>query len=87
MDTTLDIFRAAGHFHTKEGWWFRRLADGAVVLTKTNERAEIIESRVVLAPNEWASAVAFVSARGDNAETFGEVLRFHNQTTEGAEET
>lgn len=75
----------AGDFHTKEGWWFGRLEDGSVGITKTNERAEVIESQVVLAPNEWASAVAFVSARGDNAETFGEVLRLHNKTDEERE--
>ncbi|MPZ13780.1 MAG: hypothetical protein GEU73_05050 [Chloroflexi bacterium] len=71
----------AGDFHTKEGWWFGRLEDGSVGITKTNERAEIIEHQVVLAPNEWASVVAFVSTKGDNAESFDEALRFHSGAT------
>jgi hypothetical protein len=61
-------------FHAKEGWYFERLEDGGVRVTFSNYHVD-------LDANTWASAVASVSAMGENAETFEAALEWHNRRT------
>lgn len=70
----------AGAFHSKDGWWWERLADGSVGVTLTGLTAnpDVIDAQVVFDPDTWASIVAFVSATGDNQETWGRARRLHN---------
>lgn len=65
-------------FHSKYGLYFRREPDGTVLLMwePFNDGRNPM-MMIPLDPDTWASVVAYVSARGDNAETFGEVLRLH----------
>lgn len=66
-------------FHARGGWLFRREPFGSVTIEKrTNDRAQNPEMNVSFDADTWASIVATVSARGDNATTHAEALRFHN---------
>lgn len=70
----MSIFEPPG-FHAKDGWFFRRDADGAVVITAASWPGE---PKVILGPLTWASVVAAVSAAGENTETYRQALAFHN---------
>jgi hypothetical protein len=67
------IFEPPGH-HARDGWFFRRDADGAVVVTAASWPGE---PKVILDPHTWASVVASVSAAGETAETYRQALAFH----------
>jgi hypothetical protein len=45
-------------FHWRDGWWFKRLADGSV-------RVVHGDTTLVIPENEWASIVCSVSALGE----------------------
>ncbi len=81
--------KLSGAFHSKEGWWFDRLPNGdvGVTLTGLTINPYVIDAQVVFDPNTWASIVAFVSATGDNAETWGRARRLHNGQAEPERDT
>lgn len=69
------------YFHSKEGWFFRRFADGSVQVDKCvspDPKSDRITS-VNFTPDEWASIVAFVSQYGDEQPAFDEALTFHGK--------
>jgi hypothetical protein len=56
-------------YHSQDGWYWRRLIDGAVQVShKEGGNHERIEMEI--RPNIWASIVAHVSAISENADTF-----------------
>lgn len=64
-------------FHLREGLFFCRKADGHVAIQKYRPGALGPEWVLVVPPNEWASVVASVCARGENIDTFTEAMEFH----------
>lgn len=64
-------------FHSKQDLYFERDDDGNVVIRKVHRNRVLFE--VTLDTNTWGSAVASVSARGENAETFNEAVQFHRR--------
>jgi hypothetical protein len=63
-----------GDFHAIQGWYFRRGADGSVVVRHGNGPDQ---EDVTLDANTWASVIAHVCARGENAATFQDAQDFH----------
>lgn len=64
-------------FHAKHDWFFARLAGGGVrirVFGQFDDRLEADYIEIEFAPNEWASIVGSVSASGDTAATFTDVM-------------
>lgn len=66
-------------FHWKDNWFFERREDGAVRIYHLDEHG-IADEDIEIDADSWASIVASVSARGENAETFNEARQFHSQT-------
>lgn len=73
-----------GKFHSRDGLHFERREDGAVAVTievsgqDGNGRAfSWPREYVLLDANTWASAVASVSAYGENGESFRAAELFH----------
>jgi hypothetical protein len=66
-------------FHAKDGWYFRRSANGDVEIfvTETPHHESPIARSVVIDASSWASIVASVCARGEDGATFREALLFH----------
>ena len=67
-------------YHWKDGWMFARvLSDGSgdvEIWQRSTKGDPRIELHIPAA--EWASIVASVSARGENAETYQAAVKFHN---------
>lgn len=62
--------------HVSQGLFVQRQDDGTVLLELQEE------GRTVSIPaSQWASLVAFASARGETGETFHEALEFHNRAS------
>lgn len=62
------------------GWYFARDPDGAVRVTVFDGPATSgspVVAQVVLAPDEWGSVVARVSASGENADTVRQADEIH----------
>jgi hypothetical protein len=68
-------------FHAHSGWYFRREPDGSVRITAPDSLGPGAHQTVVLDPGTWASAVASVSASGEDGATFRAAERFHNGDT------
>lgn len=64
-------------FHARDGWYFRRQADGAVRILAPDSLGPGAHQLVDLDANTWASVVASVSAVGESIETWREALAFH----------
>jgi hypothetical protein len=61
-----------GYYHWRDGIYFRRNDDGSVrVASQTH--AILFD----VPPNEWASIVAHVSAKGETGEAFARAQAFH----------
>ena len=73
-------------FHLKEGWYFERLSDGSVMVTKRKDAGleSPIVTRIVVPPEEWASVVASVSAGGEGNGGWKQALDFHSGLTQRA---
>jgi len=67
-------------FHSKDGWFFVRLAYGKVAIEKHVNPSErsAVEARIVLTPEDWASIVASVSSGGEINDRYQKALDFHN---------
>lgn len=71
-----------GEFHNRDGWYFKRMEDGAVRIRKTMSPHvdSATEHEHVIPPNEWASILAHTSggyASGDTAVAWDNAQRFH----------
>lgn len=64
-----------GQFHTHDGWYWNRTADGSVRIVVQPPGGGSYEH--VLTASEWASVVSHVSARGETGETWKAALEFH----------
>lgn len=73
-------------FHLKEGWFFERLSDGSVMVTKRKDAGleSPIISRIIVPPEEWASVVASVSAGNEFNGRWKQALDFHSGLTPDA---
>ena len=69
------------YFHAKDGWCFERLESGAVHVWNP---ALGPNCSLMMTPDMWASVVASVSVRGDNAQDHHSALMFHDTTRMGA---
>ena len=64
-------------FHSKQGLFFRRDEDGNVIVRKVVGGRVMF--KITLDSNSWASVMASVCARGEDAFTFEEARQFHQQ--------
>ena len=74
-------------FHQRDGFYVERLEGGAVRVVKHGSLTPIERSNGVrklpiildhvIPPNEWASIIAAVCARGENGESYRDALDFH----------
>lgn len=67
-------------FHWRDGWYFKRGADGTVIIRHDNKETHRPDAEIFIPPSEWASIVSSVSAGGENAETYGVATRLHADT-------
>ena len=86
----MTIFKNEG-FHWKDLMFWKRLEDGSVRIRLFARRAS---SKIlagddsepvrewIIPPDEWASIVTAVSARGSTAEGYQSALAFHKDNTE-----
>lgn len=67
-------------FHLQDGWYFKRMECGCVRICKYANSSPRSSLKIVDFVDEmgWASIVASVSARGENADTFETARNFHN---------
>lgn len=71
-----------GAFHAHDGWFFERLANGDVRVTRragAHPEGKIL-NEFVAEKDEWASIVASVSAGGEEHGRFYAAQRFHAGT-------
>lgn len=73
-----------GWHHWRDGWHFGRGFDGSVFVEKRRdvpaaEGTEVVEFTAVIPASEWASIVAAVSAKGEDAITFGMAKELHGE--------
>ena len=71
-------------FHAKEGWFFKRIGEGVVLITLDGDE---MGAQVAIDGNTWASIAASVSARGETAVSWREARDFHDVTREAAPES
>lgn len=71
-------------FHWKNGWYFRRLADGAVEIRKYDESQRTtrawgvpLSAIATIPAAEWASIVSAVAPDGGKAEEYQAALATH----------
>jgi len=57
-------------FHARDGWYFRREADGSVRILGPDSAGPGAHQSVTLDADTWASVVASVSAQGETSESF-----------------
>lgn len=75
--TALDGNELKG-FHTKDGWYFDRLPNGAVEFRKESlGKNRHVTNRTQLDANTWASVLASVSKNGETGESFTIARDFH----------
>lgn len=70
----------SGAYHWRDGWYFQRLEDGGVLISKRPRKGALdgtTEIYAIVPPNEWASIIAAVSAYGDLAESYAAAERLH----------
>ena len=65
-------------FHLRDGFCFRRNDDGSITIQhrEYGPGAFVVDAKTTVPPNEFASVMASVSARGEDAETFREAEEF-----------
>ena len=64
-------------FYFKDGWFFKRISDGSVLITLAKEDPDDVIARVAVDPSSWASIVAAVSAKGDTGENWNIARKLH----------
>ncbi len=68
----MDAIGLKSIFHTQDGFFFGRMANGSVVVMHNADFTTLDDS-------SWASAVASVCARGESGETYDEALTLHRK--------
>ena len=66
------------YFHLRDGFYFRGRGDAVTLAVKCEDGYRTI----TVPPNEWASAVAAVSKRGDVQSAWSEALHVHEAASE-----
>lgn len=66
-------------FHATAGWYFARQQNGAVKISAAVDRST---ETITLAPAEWASVMAAVSAQGETSESYQAGLALHTGETD-----
>lgn len=71
-------------FHAHHGWYFRRNTDGSVTVEVAESAQEDAPLQVgsTFDPDTWASIVASVSSRGEDAATWRAARELHQPTFE-----
>ena len=64
-------------FHFKDGWFFRRMREGSVLITLVDEKTDGQIARIAVDPSSWASIIAAVSAKGDTGENWNIAKKLH----------
>lgn len=64
-------------YHARDGLYFARQPDGSVKVRI--EPINGVPTEVELTADTWASVIATVSARGENADTWNEARQYHNR--------
>lgn len=64
-------------YHLRGGFYFRGVGGAVTISVKCGDDSY---REVTVAPNEWASAVAAVSARGDVQSAWRDALDLHEKT-------
>lgn len=67
-------------FHWRDNWFFKRGADGTVIIRHDSKETHRPDAEIFIPPNEWASIVASVCALGENADTYDLATRLHSGT-------
>jgi hypothetical protein len=67
--------------HTKDGLYFERVGQGDVRIVL--EKDQYNKTEITLPADMWASVVATVSLRGEDATTWREALAQHNKAKGG----
>jgi hypothetical protein len=62
-----------GDFHETDGWYFKRLPNGAVRIRIDGYGEHVMQ------PFSWASVVAHVSHSGETGQTYQAALDFHQR--------
>jgi hypothetical protein len=72
-------------FHWRDGWFFERMPNGSVMITKRKDAGmeSPIITREIIPPEEWASIVASVSIKGERDRRWYTALDFHMKETKG----
>lgn len=63
-------------YHWRDGWYFCREDDGTVVV-QGHDPARVTPIVLRIPPEEWASIVAHVSARGGTAAAYAAAEQLH----------
>lgn len=68
-----------GEFHSRDGFYFKRLPDGSVRIRIAEDAKSDAKTlrQIKLPASEWASVVANVSASGETAESHRAAVSFH----------
>lgn len=66
-------------FHAHDGWYFRRIANGNVIIevAESAHGDAPLQVAVVLDPDTWASVVASVATEGETSSTFHAAQALH----------
>lgn len=82
-----------GGFHWRDGWFFKRMDDGSVRISKLAVRVDSIggkhdkiEAHGTIPPAEWASIVCSVSKGGETRERWLAQQAFHDGTEQPEDE-
>lgn len=71
-----------GEYHWRHGWHFKRLDGGVVRIRLLIDGHPVAAQEFLIPPNEWASIVSHVSARGETGATFQAACDFHDAPAE-----
>jgi hypothetical protein len=66
-----------GEFHWTDGWYFKRMDDGAVRVRHYDPSGHMDTIAITIPPNEWASIIAHVGATGGTAEGYAAADALH----------
>lgn len=77
-----EIDEATKSFHWRDGWYFRRLADGSVrVMHRDASTSEWLKTDITIPAPEWTSIVCSVSALGEDRPRWDAAQDFHGRPT------
>lgn len=65
-------------YHWRDGWHFTRCPDGSVRIMNGRTPVGVDPIDLTIPPNEWASIIANVSARGETSNSYYLAGVFHD---------